>query len=243
MVAKQRTVEGRTSAATQMRPVYNSMTPAARAQVSFGQFLELNEELMKAQLLSLAEGSEEQQRTLGEAAVREMRNSYDRKFGLLSLSAIPASPVMWARYADGLRGFAVGLDSETPFFRAEVPDSLSTAFREISYNPDFPYLQPGSSAENDIAIFYSKLTPWAYEEEWRLLRRLSDAADTLAGAPLPVHLFDLPAESISCVIFGLLMEEVHQRKLRAILTNPAYVHVRTARVRVNGACLRIEEEK
>jgi hypothetical protein len=48
-------------------------------------------------------------------SVKEVYRQLDRNFGVLSVSEVPTSPLMWSHYADGGRGFLIEFDPQHLF--------------------------------------------------------------------------------------------------------------------------------
>lgn len=92
--------------------------------------------------------------------------SIQEKFGILSFTAIPNSPIMWAHYGNEYKGCCLLFSSKGTF---------STIEPTIYSNLIFGYSEERIKEENiDIekcvreALFY-KDTDWAYENEWRYI--------------------------------------------------------------------------
>ena len=79
------------------------------------------------------------------------------KVKICSFSATPDIPLMWAHYADGHRGIAIGV---------EIVDRYCTV-KPITY--DGPVTLNNLSAQSDsaIEILSHKLSAWQYEQEFQ----------------------------------------------------------------------------
>jgi hypothetical protein len=127
-----------------------------------------------------------------------------RQVGILSLSERRDNPLMWAHYADGHRGFVVGFDAAHPYFQDS--DGMFGKPLKVRYCTSRPTL---SSLEQDVENLYlTKSIDWAYEQEWRVLRRLADGlrpvrevSGLFRDLPQP-HFFAFPPAAVKEVILG-----------------------------------------
>lgn len=90
---------------------------------------------------------------------------YQEKFGILSFTAIPNSPIMWAHYGKEYTGCCMIFSSVGTF---------STIEPTIYSNIGFGYSAEDFTADELVeyvreSLFY-KDTDWAYENEWRFIK-------------------------------------------------------------------------
>ena len=65
------------------------------------------------------------------------KHHMNREIGILSLSKRSDSIVMWAHYASNHQGFAIGFESEHPFFKRQPDDNQDIGIlQEVEYSPD-----------------------------------------------------------------------------------------------------------
>ena len=132
------------------------------------------------------------------------RDYYDINFGILSLTETPDNLLMWSHYGDSHKGVVLGFDELHPFFQGEEIVAGLSRLSKVEYNQKRPVLSP--STRNNPKVFLRKSAEWAYEREWRLIRPLSEAMDTLPRENLvPVCLFEIPHDAISVIITGSQM--------------------------------------
>lgn len=115
---------------------------------------------------------------------------FDKRFGVLSLTANPKNFDMWEKYADSHRGFCVGFDAKLLF-------DLVGSGGEVIYYDLLPDILPSDSREIEyIKQTYSKESKWSFEEEYR----------TQKFFPSPAKIDDrcikLPKDCIKEIIFG-----------------------------------------
>jgi hypothetical protein len=93
------------------------------------------------------------------------------RVGILSLSQRCDSLPMWAHYADLARGFVVVLENLDRSFRGDETGSLNTP-RPVVYAEQFIGMTFDPSTQD--RLFFSKLSDWSYEREWRVVTALND---------------------------------------------------------------------
>jgi hypothetical protein len=134
-----------------------------------------------------------------EDAIERLRR-IDETFGILSLSGAPDNLLLWAHYASEHRGLAVQIDVEDQAFAPSRDGQHFQLAGPVRYSPRRPLIP--ETDEILFEHFFAKSQEWAYEQEFRIVRKLSSSAAAIAGAPYPVHLFPLPPSAIRRVIFG-----------------------------------------
>jgi len=157
----------------------------------------------------------------------------DRALGILCLSSCPTNLLMWAHYTDNYRGLVVEFDTETPFF-----ENLGGVHKDVgqltavTYSDSRPSIGPDSQTDPTVAFLFTKAKQWDYEQEWRLVRPLRAATKVIAVDPFPIHLFEIPAQSITSVIVGHRMAKAEFEKLHEALQVPQLQHVALKRIQM-----------
>ncbi len=122
--------------------------------------------------------------------------------GVLCLSEVRDSVLMWGHYTDSHRGFVVGFDSEHDFFLRRRGSRDEFGFlRKVAYQLKRPSVDLLATTAEEW--FQTKSSDWAYEKEWRIVRVLSEANCRIDRQPVPICLFDVPAEAVREIIVGL----------------------------------------
>lgn len=148
--------------------------------------------------------------------------------GVLCLSEVRDSILMWGHYTDSHRGLVVGFDSTHPFFARRRSHSDEFGFlRRVIYQVHRPHVTLTDTTSP--AWFQTKSPEWAYEKEWRIVRILSEAEQRIAADPYPICLFGFPADAVREVIIGMratpaLIQEV--ASLRASFPEAAFLNAR-----------------
>jgi tetratricopeptide (TPR) repeat protein len=159
------------------------------------------------------------------AAEGAVRSGYSDSHGALSLTAHTDSLLMWAHYAAEHRGFVIEFDTSHPFFDRGSGSDKPEGLYPVRYTDERPVL---SLSEYYRAVLY-KSPDWAYEDEWRLLLPLAEAAnsDFTDAQGEPVHLFEFPPQSVSSVIVGCRAPEALADELAdLLLSDPRYAHTK-----------------
>lgn len=148
----------------------------------------------------------------------------DAKVGILSLSEVPDSLVMWAHYAGNHTGLVLQLDETHEFFAPMIFEEQSFELTKVEYSSQRPIRS--YSTLNSPEVFYRKSIEWAYEREWRLIRPLANAESTHPSKPHSVHLFALPPAAIRGLIVGCAVDGPTRDKINEVLQQPALAHVK-----------------
>lgn len=167
----------------------------------------------------------------------------DKHVGVLSLSELPENILMWSHYAANHTGFVLGFDATNPHFGENNSDADDLRdLRPVLYTDERP---KGPLNELDwVNLFWIKSNKWEYEREWRIVRRLAEATDTLKITPYTVHLFAYPADCLREIIFGArILDSTKQTLLNVVRTDPSmsHIHFKQARIDENDFLIRVED--
>jgi hypothetical protein len=154
-----------------------------------------------------------------------MSTMLDRLIGVLSLSEVPDSLLMWSHYASSHAGFVMGFDARHPHFdQKKGADDEFRHLRRVLYRDTRP--RAPMTALDGIDFFLVKSLQWAYEREWRVLRPLRDADSVRDMKPYPVCLFRYPTDALKELILGArVSDETKRGILTALRGNPSLAHV------------------
>lgn len=155
------------------------------------------------------------------------------RFGLICYSEVPDDILMWAHYARGHTGFAVGFDAGHPSFR-KAGNLAPVVYR--SERVTATYGKKGFDlSEVAVELLRSKSPHWSYEKEWRQLFNLRDCnrVESVDGAAR--YFKKLPPKAIHSVILGnrcppdfvtRVLEALDSDKLRHVHLQRAVLHER-----------------
>ena len=104
--------------------------------------------------------------TLACGKVHPIIEEWQNRYRILSVSAIPDSPIMWAHYASGYSGCCLIYSTKKTFSKIEpiiYTDIIFSLSDEDFMDEDIP-----SEAIEESLRFKHK--DWAYENEWRLIQ-------------------------------------------------------------------------
>lgn len=215
---------------------YEQLGPEAKAQIPLDRSLGFAKTMMESD-----EGKEMFWETIGTALgflhdlTPQLRDQFTQacrtRIGILSLSEVPDSVLMWSHYAAQHRGFIVGFDEGHQFFnRRRGPQDEFFHLRRVEYRPAKAF---ADLTEMDGAqILLAKSPDWSYEQEWRMLMPVDMVTRSIGSADEPIHLVEVPASAVHSVIVGARIADSARRELMAVLSRPEYddVSVHAARL-------------
>ena len=141
---------------------------------------------------------------------RSIRSSLDNAIGILCLSEIPSSLLMWSHYADEYAGAVVEFDDSHEFFRGH----FQVEYRERRPKKDISYYI-STNEPIPIAELCVKPKEWEHEREVRVVRNLSDCklveSNSTKETEYPIYVIDIPPECLRSVTMGERMTVEHQR--------------------------------
>jgi hypothetical protein len=118
------------------------------------------------------------------------------RVGILSLSERYDSLPMWAHYADLARGFVVVFENLEQSFKGDETGSLNIP-KPVVYAEQFLGMTFDPSTQD--RLFFSKLSDWSYEREWRVVTALSACQPSQDGK---LHLRHVDRFHLKGVICG-----------------------------------------
>ena len=145
-----------------------------------------------------------------------LSQKFDQHIGALCLSEVPDSLLMWSHYASSHSGFVVAFNAHHKYFHEQrSTEDEFRHLRRVLYRETRPSA-PLSSLDA-TEMFFVKSGHWTYEREWRILRALAEAEQTLPSSPYPISLFSFPMHAVTSVILGARISPKTEKRLRAAL--------------------------
>ncbi|SHM31033.1 Protein of unknown function [Vreelandella subglaciescola] len=139
---------------------------------------------------------------------RKILSSLNQSVGILCLSKNESSLLMWSHYAGEYSGAVIEFDEEHEFF---------TGLFDIEYREYRPKKDIGSylSGESPIPIAELCVKPkdWEYEQEYRIVRNLSECKKVGDYNGFPVYVKDVPMDAIKSITLGERMPVEQQREI------------------------------
>lgn len=194
---------------------------------------------LKAQLPKARDSFQQLSKGIVPSLQALMERKFEELIGLLCLTELPTSLLMWAHYADSHKGFVVEFDSEAPFFKQRLDDEDEFRhLRKVCYQASRPSIV--LAEVQNFEQFLIKSNDWAYEAEWRMLMPLSMASQKIGDGPDAIHLFKFPASIIKTIVLGCQMKEQKKLEVQEVLwSNSQYSHVKLKQARIDNTCYRI----
>ncbi|HEX7678652.1 MAG TPA: DUF2971 domain-containing protein [Thermoanaerobaculia bacterium] len=168
-----------------------------------------------------------------------LQRRFGETLGILSMSSVPDSLLMWAHYGDSHRGFAIEFDADHPFFHRGLTDGYVAVAKPVTYDSTRPaFVMPGRSGPDWVKVYLTRLLltkspDWSYEQEWRMLLPLNEQAEWPHVVSGRNHLFTIPAEAIQAVIIGNRCDVLSRRDIVASVKENAelrHVQLRYAHI-------------
>lgn len=108
-----------------------------------------------------------------EAFRKVTADEMDSMAGILSLAATREQTLMWSHYADGHRGFCIGIDSKKLLRFADrlAYRGIHLLLDKVRYYSELPKLNPYKMMDSQIFMtkLFCKSQEWTYEKEYRIL--------------------------------------------------------------------------
>ena len=129
----------------------------------------------------------------------DLMEGFSKKTGILSLTGDPSSQYMWREYAHGGQGFVIEFDAQHHFFSIRGDNNKRrSVLRQVFYRDD----RIDDFWDNPYYLFLVKEKKWAFEKEWRMLRRLDECRKLVTEDGRTLYLTDAPKGLIKSVIVG-----------------------------------------
>lgn len=144
--------------------------------------------------------------------VRSIPDRLDRELGALCLTESWNHILMWAHYTSSHTGFVAEFDTKNRFFNDRRSDKDEFRhLRKVIYQQSRPTC--AFTEFDGPEFFLIKSEDWSYENEWRLIKSLSDANE-IRGS---IHLFSFPPQAVRSITLGIRSDpklEVFFKSLR-----------------------------
>ena len=153
-------------------------------------------------------------------------------FGIVSLTQLPFSRLMWANYADSHKGFvaefAAGEETAAYGFTIRMCAVGPVAAAKVKYHPDFQ--QISKNADNVHEVCWSKHPDWENEKEWRIICPLQESIARQVNRPcggelLKRYFLPFAPGGLRRVIFGMRMEVEVKQRLCDMLGREEFKHL------------------
>lgn len=121
-------------------------------------------------------------------------------FGVLCLSEVPDSNLMWAYYADKHQGYTLELDPAHDFFHKQrfLYSDLDPV-QPVRYVETRLEMATMELPDNRLEILFTKASCWQHEKEWRMILGSIDSLPLVNGLK---GLVPIPNELIKSITLG-----------------------------------------
>jgi len=97
---------------------------------------------------------------------------------------------------------------------------------------------------DEVGVFLVKSIEWEYEQEWRIMRAIPDANESLPGERYPICLFDFPPAALTEVILGARMGQDNRTGvIKTLRSAKHFGHVKVFQAVVDEEDFKIRIEK
>jgi hypothetical protein len=147
-----------------------------------------------------------------------INSAFNRNLGILCLSEVRDSLLMWGHYTQNHEGFVIGFSQDHPYFSMRRgPEDEFGYLRRVKYSSSRPVVTLADTTGTEW--FETKSDDWSYEKEWRMMRVLAEAERRIETLPYPVCLFSFPADSVAEIIIGLKASAEVRDRLKTLSKN------------------------
>lgn len=140
---------------------------------------------------------------------RNILKELNQSIGILCLSKVGDSLLMWSHYADQYAGAAIEFDGSAEFFNGQI---------DIEYRSHRPKKDISSYLNEGVPVPLAELCvksdQWQYEEEVRIIRNLADCTNIgNSHRGFPVCTQKVPQDCIRQIVLGERTSVDDQRKV------------------------------
>jgi Protein of unknown function (DUF2971) len=173
-----------------------------------------------------------------------------RVIGILSLSKINNSLLMWAHYAQAHQGVVIELDEDHPFF-SKLEDSEYSGKVEVNYSSQRPGFPLDFGLDHEVnkhiaelfgrVLYFTKSIEWMYEAEVRCMRVLFNATPSgyIDEKGFDIHLFDLPSDCVRGILFGCRISVNDEQTFLRLASTQRYCHLTLKKAQIDQRCFKL----
>jgi hypothetical protein len=168
------------------------------------------------------------------------REQISKEVGVVSLTELPLSRLMWAHYAQSHTGFVAEFageeEKEMYGFRICTCAVGPAVAGKVKYDTDFKQL--AKSAGNVQELCWSKHRDWEYEHEWRIIWPVRDPLTATlrqaeSGEQTRRFCLRFQPSGLRRIIFGMQMDGSVKERLCRMLEHGDFKHVRKETTAIN----------
>jgi hypothetical protein len=176
---------------------------------------------------------------------------------ILSLTRNPLNSLMWAHYGDEHKGFVIGYDVENSFFKCKESNLIPVHKGNVIYTKTKPFLKTSTRKTTNLCnaidgiydeedhhtkelidhLFLNKDTIWSYEEEVRIVKRISSVImETHEYWENPYNRYSIPSKEIRP---GYSVETIPGLKIydHQVMIKEVYLGARNSHIKNRDECI------
>ena len=179
------------------------------------------------------------------------KSSFDKIFGVLSLTRRNDNLTMWSHYTDNHQGFVLEFNPNSKMLnnqRSKI--KIFQTPQKVSYTnkrPELAILDSFKGNSKQIystvkKILFTKSSDWRYEEERRMLVTFNPPNDDLVEAKHEIYLHRFDSTSLLNIYMGINMSLDCKNRLCEIMTDSRFSHINLFQATLNKSEYKLEFE-
>lgn len=154
-------------------------------------------------------------------ASQELQDTMSNTYGIVCLSELADSLLMWSHYAKDHTGYVIGIDPTA----LHLPGIQSSVVRvqPVIYHPERIQTTP---RHDDMDFLYRKSLEWDYEKEWRLVLPLI-AGKRVSQLP-DIWVREFGAQSLREIVIGCKAGDNLKNEIAKVKAKMPWVRIRHA---------------
>jgi len=165
-------------------------------------------------------------------AFKKLYDDSAAAIGIVSLSEEPLDLLMWSHYSSGHTGFVLEFDTAHDFFGPPAKPTEIEGLHQIKYSKKRPIVPHGKGLE--ISHVLTKSKEWAYEKEWRLIRRVDNNPNRNRNV-------SFPPGSLTRILIGCRADSQLRQQLAAIARSKKYPNLVLEQLKISDVNYRLIE--
>lgn len=218
-----------------VQDLYNKEYSYLKSQIKYEQFLSM---------INKDEGLNDFLKVSNDKIIHKiLMNKFDEVIcnilGILSLTTKNDNLLMWSHYSNNHEGFVIEFNDKDTFFEPlDKENYIYNGLQKVKYSNDRPYKYLDDYHFNEILL--TKSEHWAYEDEYRIIKRLEDA-DAKIG---DVFLFEFPKNMIKSIYCGCSMKLENKKNILDLIeSNKELNHIKLFHSKISDRYYKLDFEQ
>lgn len=173
-----------------------------------------------------------------------LKQQFDKKNGVLSLTKNSKNLLMWAHYAKDHTGFLIGFNDN--LWKLDLAKAFNFSYKEL-FKVEYSKTRPKYNSlinesflnneddffdNNNLDKFYktiltTKSIHWKYEQEYRIIADLTNFESNIKDDNgFEIYFYSLPTNTISSIILGVNIIPEVKNKILSLMNENRYSHVK-----------------